>query len=223
MPTGFPVVSMSDEQKYLFDLKGWICLPGLLSGDQLEAIRAHQLAFLHDRESLPPHERDNHGGPSEILLDHPAVVGVLNEILSHQGLASESLLRVPLRPHLHQPPHRGPRQLQPARRRRTFQLRGELPHLPDAAGEDSRRPDAGSVGAERGRPRRRRHHAAVGKPQVRLSTARSPQRARKRPVGDLHLPRGLGHGLHRGAVPHRDEVGQRRAGPAGRCSPATTR
>ena len=81
---------MSDEQKYLFDLKGWICLPGLLSEDQLEAIRAHQLAFLHDRESLPPQERDNHGGPSEILLDHPAVVGVLNEILSHQGLASES-------------------------------------------------------------------------------------------------------------------------------------
>ena len=87
---GLPVVPMSDEQKYLFDLKGWICLPGLLSGDQLEAIRAHQHAFLHDRESLPPQERDNHGGPSEILLDHPAIVGVLNEVLSHQGLASES-------------------------------------------------------------------------------------------------------------------------------------
>ena len=87
---GLPVVPMSDEQKYLFDLKGWICLPGLLSEDQLEAIRAHQLAFLHDRESLPPQERDNHGGPSEILLDHPAIVGVLNEVLSHQGLASES-------------------------------------------------------------------------------------------------------------------------------------
>ena len=38
---GLPVVPMSDEQKYLFDLKGWICLPGLLSEDQLEAIRAH--------------------------------------------------------------------------------------------------------------------------------------------------------------------------------------
>ena len=38
---------------------------------------------------MPPEERDNHGGPSQILLDHPAVVGVLNEVLSHQALASE--------------------------------------------------------------------------------------------------------------------------------------
>ncbi|MXY83305.1 MAG: hypothetical protein F4Y91_14880 [Gemmatimonadetes bacterium] len=36
-----------------------------------------------------PDERDNHGGPSQILLDHPAIVGVLNEVLSHQALASE--------------------------------------------------------------------------------------------------------------------------------------
>ena len=86
---GLPVVPMSDEQKYYFDLKGWICLPGLLTEEQVGPIREHQLTFLHDRESLPPHERDNHGGPSEILLDHPAVVGVLNEILSHQGLADE--------------------------------------------------------------------------------------------------------------------------------------
>ena len=99
------------------------------------------------------------------------------------GARVRILLRVPLRPHLHQPPHRGQRQLQPARRRRTFQLRGELPHLPDAAGKDPRRPDAGGVGAERGRPRRRRHHAAVGKPQVRLSTARSPQRGAKATCG----------------------------------------
>eukprot|EP01052_Picozoa_sp_SAG31_P042059 SAG31_NODE_6559_length_1975_cov_2.046375_1_plen_126_part_00 len=34
---------------------------------------------------LLPHK----GGPSVALLDHPAVVGILNEILSYQGLASE--------------------------------------------------------------------------------------------------------------------------------------
>ena len=28
---GLPVVPMSEEQKYAFDLKGWICLPGLLT------------------------------------------------------------------------------------------------------------------------------------------------------------------------------------------------
>lgn len=86
---GLPVIPMTDAQKYLFDLKGWISLPGLLTDAQLEAVRAHQLAFLFNRESLPTHERDNHGGSSQILLDHPAVVGVLNTILSHQSLATE--------------------------------------------------------------------------------------------------------------------------------------
>jgi hypothetical protein len=86
---GLPVVPMTEEQKYLFDLKGWIALPGLLSEEELEPVREHQLRFLKDRDSLPPRERDNHGGPSQILLDHPVVVGVLNEILSHQSLATE--------------------------------------------------------------------------------------------------------------------------------------
>jgi len=86
---GLPVVPMTEEQKYIFDLKGWIALPGLLSEAELEPVREHQLRFLRDRDSLPPQERDNHGGASQILLDHPVVVGVLNEILSHQSLATE--------------------------------------------------------------------------------------------------------------------------------------
>ena len=38
---GLPVVPMSEEQKYIFDLKGWISLPGLLSKEQLEPVCAH--------------------------------------------------------------------------------------------------------------------------------------------------------------------------------------
>lgn len=86
---GLPVIPMTDAQKYIFDLKGWLCLPGLLSEEELASIRAHQMKYLYERESLPVHEQDNHGGPAQILLDHPAVVGVLNEILSHQSLATE--------------------------------------------------------------------------------------------------------------------------------------
>ena len=85
---GLSVIPMTEEQKYLFDVKGWLCLSGLLTEEQLGPIRDHQLRFLYDRDSLPPEQRDNHGGPSQIMLDHPAVVGVLNEVLSHQGLAS---------------------------------------------------------------------------------------------------------------------------------------
>ena len=87
---GLAVVPMSDAQKYLFDLKGWIALPGLLTAEQVEAVRSHQMRFLYERDGLPPAERDNHGGPSQVLLDHPAVVGVLNEVLSHQALATET-------------------------------------------------------------------------------------------------------------------------------------
>ena len=86
---GLPVVPMTDAQKYTFDLKGWICLPDLFHEERLDRIRQHQMDFLYRRDALPPEERDNHGGPSQVLLDHPAVVGVLNEILSHRPLATE--------------------------------------------------------------------------------------------------------------------------------------
>ena len=84
-----PIMPMSEEQKYLFDLKGWITLPGLLDSKTVDRVRQHQMDFLYQRDSLPLEERDNHGGDSQILLDHPAVVGILNEIISHQALASE--------------------------------------------------------------------------------------------------------------------------------------
>ncbi|MBP97379.1 phytanoyl-CoA dioxygenase [Candidatus Poribacteria bacterium] len=84
-----PIMPMSEEQKYLFDLKGWITLPGLLDSKTVDRVRHHQMAFLYQRDSLPLEERDNHGGDSQILLDHPSVVGILNEIISHQALASE--------------------------------------------------------------------------------------------------------------------------------------
>ena len=86
---GRAVIPMTDAQKYFFDVKGFVALPGLLTEEELGLIREHQMKFLYERDSLPPDECDNHGGPSQILLDHPAVVGVLNEVLSHQALASE--------------------------------------------------------------------------------------------------------------------------------------
>ena len=61
---GLAVVPMSAAQKYLFDLKGWIALPGLLTEEQVESVRSHQMRFLYERDGLTPAERDNHGGPS---------------------------------------------------------------------------------------------------------------------------------------------------------------
>lgn len=59
---GLPIVPMSEAQKYLFDVKGWLCLPGLLGEEQLAAVREHQMKFLYERDALPVAERDNHGG-----------------------------------------------------------------------------------------------------------------------------------------------------------------
>lgn len=64
-------------------------LPGLLTEEELVPIREHQLAFKYHPETLPPDQRDYWGGPSQVLLDHPVVAGVLNEVLSNQGLADE--------------------------------------------------------------------------------------------------------------------------------------
>ena len=88
---GRPVVPMTDEQKYSFDLKGWLLLPALIPEDDLKDVREHVHRVFTDRESLPAHERHQFGGPGQVLLDHPALVGVLNEIISHQGLATEDI------------------------------------------------------------------------------------------------------------------------------------
>ena len=86
---GQPIVPMADAQKYIFDVKGWLCLPALLSEDELAAILEHQHKFLTEPESLQPEERNSVGGPSQILLDHPVLAGILNEIVSCQQLATE--------------------------------------------------------------------------------------------------------------------------------------
>ena len=86
---GLPVVEMTLEQKYVFDVKGWLCLPGLIRGSELQAVREHVLRFHCDRRSLAPGDRYECGAAAQGLLDHPVVVGILNEILSHQPVASE--------------------------------------------------------------------------------------------------------------------------------------
>ena len=81
---------MSAVHKFMFDKDGWLLLPGLLSEEQLVPIREHQLKNKYHPEELPVDQRDHHGGPSQILLDHPVVAGCLNEILSNQARADEN-------------------------------------------------------------------------------------------------------------------------------------
>ena len=62
---------MTEEQKFFFDLRGWLLLPAVLNEAQIEGVKAHLYAG-----------GNGFTGPAQELLDHPAVVDVLNEILS---------------------------------------------------------------------------------------------------------------------------------------------
>ena len=65
-------VPMTEEQKFFFDLRGWILLPSILSDSEIEEMKAE----VYDGA------RQSYHGSLQNLLDHPVIVGILNEILS---------------------------------------------------------------------------------------------------------------------------------------------
>ena len=75
-------VPMTDGQNFFFDLKGWLLLPGVLEPSLIEACREHLYKLKNEPESLPVHERYSLAGPTQELIDHPSIVGVLREILA---------------------------------------------------------------------------------------------------------------------------------------------
>ena len=67
-------VPMTAEQKFFFDLRGWILLPAVLSPAAIEALKTEVYAGA----------RQSYEGALQTLLDHPAIVGVLTEILAEE-------------------------------------------------------------------------------------------------------------------------------------------
>ena len=86
---GEPTVIPTDKQKYDFDRNGWILFPGLLSDENIEEMRAFATRVRKEPDSLPEHDRCGMGGPLAKLIDHPVVVGFLNEFLAYPACASE--------------------------------------------------------------------------------------------------------------------------------------
>ena len=72
---------MTDEEKFSFDLAGFLVRPAILTREQIAAIIEQIDRIKHDPLSLPPEHRDVPGGPASLLIDHPAVLGVLHEII----------------------------------------------------------------------------------------------------------------------------------------------
>jgi hypothetical protein len=69
---------MTEEQRFLFDVRGWLLLPGVLAEAEIAAIKAHLYAG-----------GNGFTGPAQELLDHPAVVDILNETLSEREPAED--------------------------------------------------------------------------------------------------------------------------------------
>jgi hypothetical protein len=86
--SGEAVVPLTDEQKYAFDVKGWLLFPAILSEATTTAVREHLYRLHQEPESLPLDQRHTYGGPAQELLDHLVLVGALNELLSHQHIAA---------------------------------------------------------------------------------------------------------------------------------------
>ena len=71
-----PQYLMTPEQKFFFDLRGWLLIPEVLSTSEIEKMKAEVYAGA----------RQSYQGALQNLLDHPAIVGILNEILSEELL-----------------------------------------------------------------------------------------------------------------------------------------
>ena len=72
---------MTQHDRVVFDLKGYIVKPAVLNPDEVKAIKEFVLQQKDNPKSLPPHERYLPGGPFAKLIDHPAVMNVLLDVI----------------------------------------------------------------------------------------------------------------------------------------------
>jgi len=69
---------LTEEQKFMLDLKGYVVLPGVLEADLVKRLKDRIELLENDPESLPPPERELPGGPFAELIDHPAALDIVN-------------------------------------------------------------------------------------------------------------------------------------------------
>ena len=78
---GRPVVPLTAAQKYHFDTKGWLAIPGVLDDAEIAEMREFVLRLAAEPESIPEHRRSSVGGPLQRLTDHPVVIGFAQEFI----------------------------------------------------------------------------------------------------------------------------------------------
>lgn len=87
---GLAVVDLTQEQKYLFDMRGWLLIPGVLGAEEVEEMREFCLRLHNEPETIAEEERSTLGGPMQRLADHPVVVGFMNEFVAFPPLSRQN-------------------------------------------------------------------------------------------------------------------------------------
>ncbi len=70
---------MTEEQKFFFDLRGWILLPAVLSQADIDEMK----------KEVYDGAKNSYEGSLQKLLDHPAIVGILTELLAEPTFVSD--------------------------------------------------------------------------------------------------------------------------------------
>jgi hypothetical protein len=68
---------LTEEQKFILDLKGYLVIPEVLSHDLINRLKDQIDRLESDPDSLPIEQRSLPGGAFAELIDHPAVMDVL--------------------------------------------------------------------------------------------------------------------------------------------------
>ena len=82
-------IPMTEEQKFFFDLRGWILLPGVLSDVEIEAMRAEAYSVAEAGKHQFINRHLSFQGALQTLLDHPAIAGILSEILAEEPFLAD--------------------------------------------------------------------------------------------------------------------------------------
>ena len=86
---GRPAIALTEEQKYLFDTRGWLLVPDALTEAETAEARDFCYRLATDGNSLPAAQRSTIGGPLLALAEHPVIVGFMNEFVADPYIGSE--------------------------------------------------------------------------------------------------------------------------------------
>ena len=82
-------MALSEEERFRFDLTGFLVRPAILTPDQIAAIVEHIDRIQHDPQSLSPAECDVPGGPSNVLIEDGILCGYLHDRLNARLMGHE--------------------------------------------------------------------------------------------------------------------------------------